>query len=146
MALQESLHESVATRRVSDVPNPNTGVAGGSLAAIGAITGLGAIAASSCCVVPLILASVGAGAGIFGILEFLAPWRIPLLIVSGAGVAAGWFAWWRNRRIACEVSACAPHSRSQAPLILLVLASLVIMAAVGWNYLEPSLLKLARST
>lgn len=145
-AVQESLHEAVASPAASAAPIPGARTVGGLLAVAGAVTGLGAIAASSCCVVPLMLASLGAGAGIFGVLEFLAPWRTPLLIVSGLGIAAGWFTWWRNRRTACRGTACAAPSRSRAPLMLLLLASLVLATAAGWDYVEPSLLKLLRST
>jgi hypothetical protein len=41
----------------------------GYLAAIGLATGLGALAASSCCVLPLALAGLGAGASVFTVLE-----------------------------------------------------------------------------
>lgn len=113
------------------------------LALVGIATGIGAIAASSCCVVPLILAAFGAGAGVFGMLEALTAWRVPLLVVSGTGVAVGWFAWWRKRNASCEVeSTCATPSSSRISLGLLLLASLIVATAIGWDYVEPALLKL----
>ena len=54
-------------------------VTDGLLGFVGAIAGLGAIGASSCCVLPLALASVGAGSGVFSFLEFLAPSRTPTI-------------------------------------------------------------------
>ena len=131
------------------VASPSAGIpesverAAGNVAAVaGLAAGMGAIAASSCCVVPLTLASLGAGAGIFSGLEALAPWQIPLLVASSAGMAAGWLAWWRSGRQACEAgSACAGYRRSSASLALLLLASLIVLTALGWDYLEPSLLK-----
>jgi mercuric ion transport protein len=137
-------NESVAAAPVA--PTPSARAAGGLLAAVGVVTGLGAIMASSCCVVPLTLAFFGAGAGIFATLEAFVPWRMPLLVASGVGVAFGWFAWWQRRRVACESgSACATRPPSRASLALLLLATLIVATAIGWDYLEPSLLKLVRS-
>ena len=44
----------------------------GYLATIGLATGLGAVAASTCCVLPVVFAGLGAGAGTFAALEALA--------------------------------------------------------------------------
>lgn len=118
----------------------------GLLGAVGIVAGLAAIAASSCCVLPLTLAALGAGAGVFGTLEALVSWRIPLLVTSGAWVAVAWFIWWRNRRATCGArAACATQPRNWAPLSILLLATLIVVTAIGWDYLELSLLKLARS-
>src|SRR5258708_21257504 len=53
------------------------------LAAVGGI--LGALAASSCCIVPLILFSLGIGGAWIGNLTALAPYK-PLSIIGTAGV------------------------------------------------------------
>ena len=138
-----ALHESIATAPPADASTPVPGAANYALALVGIATGIGAIAASSCCVVPLVLAAFGAGAGVFGMLEALASWRVPLLIVSAIGVAVGWFAWWRKRNASCEVgSACATPASSRTSLTLLVLASLIVATAIGWDHIEPALLKL----
>ena len=71
------------------------------LAALGLAAGLGAVIASSCCVIPLGLAAVGAGAGVFGGLELLAEWRVPFLSVSALAIVGGWGAWWWKRPDAC---------------------------------------------
>jgi mercuric ion transport protein len=138
-----ALHESIATGRTADTSTQAPGAAKNTLALVGIATGIGAIAASSCCVVPLALAAFGAGAGVFGMLEALTPWRVPLLVISGVGIAVGWFAWWRKRNASCEVgSACATPSSSRTSLALLLLASLIVATAIGWDYIEPALLKL----
>lgn len=119
----------------------------GLLGAIGIVAGLAAIAASSCCVLPLAFAALGAGAGVFGTLEALVSWRTPLLVTSGAWVAIAWFIWWRNRRATCGTgAACATQPRNWAPLSLLLLATLIVVLAIGWNYLEFPLLRLMRTT
>lgn len=120
----------------------NTGLLG----AIGITIGLGAIAASSCCVVPLAFAALGAGVSVFGTLEVLVSWRLPILVASSAWVSVAWLAWWRSRRAGCDVEAsCAKPSRSWASISLLLLATVIVAVAVGWNYLELPLLRLIRS-
>lgn len=48
----------------------------------GLAAGLRAVVASSCCVLPLGLASLGSGASILGVLNEITTWRVPLLSVS----------------------------------------------------------------
>jgi mercuric ion transport protein len=142
-----ALHQSITTTPLADASTPAPDGIKTGLALMGIASGIGAIAASSCCVVPLVLATFGAGAGVFGMLEALTPWRVPLLAVSGVGVTLGWFAWWRKRNAACAAGpACAKPSSSRTSLALLFVASLIVAAALGWDYIEPALLKLmARS-
>lgn len=127
----------------STIPEPSTG---GLLATIGAVSGLGAIAASSCCVLPLALGSLGAGAGAFSSLGALAPWRTPLLIVGGLTLLVAWAIWWREGKVTCaSESACAKLGRSYGTLALLTLASLFMVVALGWGYVEPALLRLVQT-
>ena len=49
----------------------------GILATLGLATGLGAAVAASCCVLPLVIGGLGAGAGVFAVLEVLADYRMP---------------------------------------------------------------------
>ena len=98
----------------------------------GVIAGVGAIAASSCCIVPLTLASLGAGAGVFAALEALVPWRMPLLVASSIGVAIGWVAWWHKRWNACRLGrTCAAQAPSRASIALLLLASFLALRQSG---------------
>ncbi|MGK9168221.1 hypothetical protein KXR53_18065 [Inquilinus limosus] len=118
----------------------------GVLATLGAAAGLGAIAASSCCILPLTLVWLGAGTAAFSVLEALVPWRLPLLAASATGVAAGWLVWWVRWRRCKTDSACAVTRRSWIPPSVLVLASLIVAVAIGWNHLELPLLSLVRPT
>lgn len=118
----------------------------GSVAALGAITGLGALAASGCCVLPILLGGLGAGAGVFTVLEVLAPLRAPLMLASALAVVVGWFFYARRRRAACRPGAsCAVPRRSPAALVLLSLATLLIAAAAASGYVEPTLIKMLRT-
>lgn len=117
-----------------------------SVAAFGAITGLGALAASSCCVLPIILGGLGAGAGVFTFLGVLAPLRVPLMLASALAVVVGWFFHARRREAACRPDgSCTIPRRSPAALVLLSLATLLIAAAAAWGYFEPALIKMLRT-
>ncbi|WP_026870730.1 hypothetical protein [Inquilinus limosus] len=137
-------HQSIAAPVTTGMHRPAVRRGSGVLAALGAAAGLGAIAASSCCIIPLALVWLGAGTAAFSALEALAPWRLPLLGAGGMGVAAGWLVWWIGRGRCAAGSACAAPRRSWIPPSLLVLASLVVAAAIGWNQLELPLLSLVR--
>jgi len=114
-------------------------------AAVGLVTGLGAVVASSCCVIPLGLAALGAGAGVLGGLEAVAAWRVPLLSASALAVVGGWGACWLKRPVECGSGAsCATPERSRATLTLLLCASAIMLAAASWSYIDPVLLKLFR--
>lgn len=142
-----ALHKPIVAPAVADGPTSSAQASGYAFAVAGGVAGLGAIAAAaSCCIMPLALASLGAGAGIFGTLEALASWRMPLLGASVIAVAVGWFVWWRKRRVACDAgSTCTARARSPASFLLLLLASLIVVTAIGWNHFEPYLLKLVQS-
>jgi mercuric ion transport protein len=115
------------------------------LAALGLLGGFGAVAASSCCVLPLGLAALGAGAGVLGGVEYLTGWRTPLLALSALAVAGGWAAWRRKGPVVCASgSSCATLRRSRGTLALLLVASVVVTVAASWDYIEPALLKMTR--
>jgi mercuric ion transport protein len=115
------------------------------LAALGLIAGLGAVVASSCCVIPLGLAALGAGVGVLGGLEAVAAWRVPLLSISVLGIIGGWGAWWIKRPAACASDeSCMSPKRSRATLALLLCASAIVLAAASWSHIDPMLLKLFR--
>ena len=105
----------------------------GIVALLGLVTGLGAAVAASCCVLPLVIAGLGAGAGVFAVLELLADYRTPLLIGSAALVSIAWFLYFRRR--AARGTAAA-----------LAIASVLVLTAASWSWFEPSLLKIVRAS
>lgn len=117
----------------------------GSVAALGVITGLGALAASSCCVLPIVLGGLGAGAGVFTVLGVLAPIRAPLMLASVVAVVVGWFLYVRRQRACVPDRSCAAPRRSPGALVLLSLATVFIAAAAAWGYFEPILIKMLRT-
>ena len=120
--------------------------ASGWLAGLGIVAGLGALAASSCCVLPLALARFGAGSAVFGGLEVLANWRPLLLGGAVAVVLAAWILRFWRRSVACNVGgSCSAYSASKSAGVLLGLGTVFVVLSVVWGpYIEPFLLKLVR--
>jgi mercuric ion transport protein len=90
-----------------------------------------AIAASSCCVLPLLFVSVGIGGAWIGSLTALAPYQPIFLGLAGACTAAGFWSVYRRRQAACAGPDCGtPESRRVtkaalwAGLVVLIVADL----------------------
>ena len=108
------------------------GLISGALAALGLVTGAGAVLAAPCCVLPLVLGGLGAGAGIFAALELLADYQKPLLALSAILVAAAWIVYFRRRGAASTA-------------VALAVATLFVGTAAAWDRLESPLLKIVRT-
>ena len=75
------------------------------LTAIGGI--LGAIAASSCCIAPLVLFSLGISGAWIGNLTALAPYQPYFIAATLACLGYGYWLVYRRKKIACAEGACA---------------------------------------
>jgi mercuric ion transport protein len=104
----------------------------GILAAFSIFTGASAVFAASCCVLPLMLGGLGAGAGLFSILEVLADYRTAILVLSATLLAVAWAVYLSRR-----------GARSTA--LALAIATVFVCTAVAWDRLEPPLLKMVRT-
>jgi mercuric ion transport protein len=136
-----------AELRKSSTPDPIPAPSTGLLAGTGTVVGLGALIASSCCVLPLALAGLGATGAVFSGLAFLAEIRPLLLGGSAAMLALSWaFFFWRRRASVCNVSgACAVPATSARTATLLGIGSSIVVLALVWEpYVEPVLLKFVR--
>jgi mercuric ion transport protein len=118
----------------------------GWLAGLGTIAGFGALAASSCCALPLVLAGLGAGSAVFSGLEVLANWRPLLLGGAVVIVLAAWVLLFRRRSVACNIDgSCSAYAASKSARVLLSLGPVFVVLSVVWDpYIEPFLLKLVR--
>jgi mercuric ion transport protein len=90
---------------------------------------LGAIGASSCCVVPLVLALAGVSGAWIGRLTTLAPYQPAFLAIGAIFVGSGF---WRayGRREACDGPECGtPASRRWTRMALWLGAALLLSAA-----------------
>jgi len=104
----------------------------GALAAVGLISGAAAVLSASCCVLPLLLAGLGAGAGVFAALEILVEHQKPLFIFSAAMIAVAWLFYFRRRG-------------ARATAIALTVATLLVGTAATWGHIEGPLLKIVRA-
>ncbi len=110
------------------------------LAAAGGL--LGALAASSCCVVPLVLFSLGVGGVWIGNLTALAPYQPVFVAITLGFLGYGYYLVYRKPRAACaEGAACARPLPNRAVKAALWLATLLVAAALAFPYVAPLLLE-----
>jgi mercuric ion transport protein len=142
-----TFHNSTDLPPASDAAFSTRNSAGGILATLGVATGFGAVLACSCCVLPLFLGGLGAGAWVFGTLEVLAPIRIPLLILSALAVAGAWGVYYFRKQPVARVlgATCEAPRHSRITLALLGLGTILVTTAGAWGFIEPVVLKLMRA-
>src|SRR6267154_2872967 len=99
---------------------------------------LGALAASSCCILPLVLFSVGVSGAWIGNFTQLAPYQ-PYFIAATIGfLGTGYWLVYRSSKLACaDGDACARPLPNRLVKTGLILASLLAVAALGFNFLAP---------
>ncbi|MDE5444839.1 mercury transporter MerT [Bradyrhizobium sp. CSA207] len=125
----------------ADVPSSERGEVGRQrLVAVGGI--LGALAASSCCIVPLILFSLGIGGAWIGNLTALAPYK-PFFVTGTAGLLGYGFylVYWKTRRACADGAACARPIPSRIVQLALWIATVIVMSAFAFEYIAPLLLR-----
>ncbi len=121
-------------RTALDERNTTTVLAGGSA--------LGALAMSSCCIVPLVLFSLGVTGAWIGNLAALYPYK-PYFFVATAGfLAAGFYRAYRKPKTA----ACGPRADCATPIsdrinkAVLWVSTVLVLAALAFPYYAPILL------
>lgn len=109
------------------------------LVAVGAI--LGALAASSCCIVPLILFGLGIGGAWISNLTLLAPYK-PLFVAATAGILGYGFylVYWKPRHACADGAACARPISGRIVRLALWIATLLVAIAFAFDYVAPLLL------
>jgi mercuric ion transport protein len=109
------------------------------LTAIGGI--LGAIAASSCCIAPLVLFSLGVSGAWIGNLTALAPYQPYFIAATLACLGYGYWLVYRRNKIACaEGAACARPLPNHIVKAGLVLATILVAGAIAFDLFAPLLL------
>ena len=102
---------------------------------------LGAVLASSCCIGPLLLLSLGVSGAWIGNLTALAPYQPVFLVVTFGFLGAGFWTVYRKPKVACEAGSYCASPRSDRLLKLaLWAATFLALAAVAVNVLAPRLL------
>jgi len=103
---------------------------------------LGAIAASSCCILPLVLFSLGISGAWIGQLTALAPYQ-PIFIAITLGFL-GYGAWlvYRKPKVKCaQGTACARPLPNRLVKTALWFAAALIILALAWPYVLPLVLE-----
>jgi mercuric ion transport protein len=102
---------------------------------------LAAVAASSCCLLPLVLFGLGISGAWIGNLTELAPYQ-PYFIAATLGfLGAGYWMVYHGSKRACNHSnACARPLSHRLVKSALILATILVVAALGVDLLAPLLL------
>ena len=108
------------------------------LAVVGGI--LGAIAASSCCILPLALFSLGISGAWIGNLTALAPYQPYFIAATLACLGYGYWLVYRRNKIACADGACPRPLPNHIVKAGLVLATIIIAGAIAFDLFAPLLL------
>jgi len=123
-------------KRADSLPDSARGQA---LMAAGGI--LGALAASSCCVLPLVLFSLGVSGAWIGKLTQLAPYQPYFVAATAACLACGYWLAYRSSKVACADSeACARPLPNRLIKAGLIVATVLVVVALGFNVVAPLLL------
>ena len=102
---------------------------------------LGALAASSCCILPLVLFGLGVSGAWIGHFTELAPYQPIFIAFTIACLGAGAWLVRRAARLACaEGAACACQLPSRIVKAAFVLATVLVLAALGLDLVAPVLL------
>ena len=102
---------------------------------------LAALAASSCCILPLVLFSLGVSGAWIGNVTQLAPYQPCFIVATIALLGAGYWVVYRSSKLACDQGeACARPLPSQFVKAALIVATVLVIAALGFDFLAPLLL------
>jgi hypothetical protein len=83
-------------------------------------------------VLPVVLGGLGAGAGLFSTLEYLADYRALILAFTACLVALAWVVYFHRRG-------------PRITAIVVAAASMLVVTAANWDALERPLLKIVRA-
>jgi mercuric ion transport protein len=102
---------------------------------------LGALAASSCCILPLALFSLGVSGAWIGSFTQLAPYQPYFLAATLVFLGTGyWLVHRASQRVCADDEACARPLPSRLVKAALVVATILVTAALGFDFLAPLLL------
>lgn len=99
---------------------------------------VGALIASSCCIVPLILVSLGISGTWIGSLTALEPYKWIFLSVTGAVLAAGyWHVYFKSKPVCEDGSFCARPVSGRITKSALWIATVIALLSATINYWAP---------
>lgn len=98
---------------------------------------LGAIAASTCCIVPLILFSLGISGAWIGNLTALEPYKPVFIIMTLGFLGYGYWMVYRKPKSCAEGEACARPLPNKLVKTALWGSTFLIIVAIFWNWIAP---------
>ena len=102
---------------------------------------LGAFAATSCCIAPLVLFSLGISGAWIGNLTAMYPYKPIFITVTLAFLGGGFYMAYRKPKVACAPgSYCATPTSGRVLKVSLWGATLLVAAALAFPYIAPYLL------
>ena len=112
---------------------------GQKLAAVGGV--IGALAASSCCILPVIFFSLGIGGAWIGNFTRLAPYQPYFIAATLAFIGTGYLLVYRSSKVACAPGeVCARPLPNRLVKLALIAATVVVIAAWAFDYVAPYVL------
>ena len=106
------------------------------IAATGSV--IGAILASSCCIVPLVLVTLGASGAWIGNLTVLEPYKSLFATVTFVFLGFGYWQVYRKREVACEEgSYCATPASDRIAKGALWSATILVLLALTIDFWAP---------
>ena len=112
---------------------------GQGLMAVGGL--LGALVASSCCLLPFVLFGLGVSGAWIGNLTQLAPYQPFFIAATIACLGYGYRLVYRSSKVACAGGeACARPLSNRLVQLGLIVATVLVIAAIGFDFLAPLLL------
>jgi mercuric ion transport protein len=99
---------------------------------------LGAIAASSCCILPLVLFSLGISGAWIGNFTQLAPYQPYFIAATICLLGSGYWLVYRSSKLACaDGEACTRPLPNRLVKTGLILATILVVAALAFDFLAP---------
>ena len=102
---------------------------------------LGALAAASCCILPLVLFGIGVSGAWIGTFTQLAPYQPYFIAATIACLGYGyWLVYRQSNALCAEGEACAQPLSNWLVWVGLVVATMLVVAAIGFDLVAPLLL------
>lgn len=101
---------------------------------------IAALAASSCCILPVILFALGAGGAWIGILMRLAPLQPYFIAAAIVFLSVGYWLVYRSHIACANVEACRRPVAGKLVIGALASATVLVILAIAFKFLAPLLL------
>jgi len=98
---------------------------------------LGAIAASTCCIVPLLLFSLGVSGAWIGNLTALQPYKPIFIVITFGFLAYGYWMVYRKPKACAEGEVCARPLPNRLMKTALWGSTILVLTATFWTWIAP---------